>query len=67
MNKIDLDGRSAIVTGGAKGIGYAIVECFLASGAKVTIWDIDSTRMEQAAETLADELLKGCEHASTAQ
>ena len=54
MNKIDLDGRSAIVTGGAKGIGYAIVECFLASGAKVTIWDIDSTRMEQAAETLAE-------------
>lgn len=53
MNKIDLNGRNAIVTGGAKGIGYAIVDRFLASGAKVTIWDIDSARMAQAADTLS--------------
>ena len=41
MNRIDLDGRNAVVTGGAQGIGRAIVERFLASGARVTIWDRD--------------------------
>ena len=53
MNKIDLNGRGAIVTGGAKGIGYAIADRLLASGAKVSIWDIDGPRMAQALETLA--------------
>ncbi len=37
MNNIDLQGRSAIVTGGAKGIGYAIAERFLQSGAELTV------------------------------
>jgi len=45
MNKIDLNGRHAIVTGGAKGIGLAIVTRALASGAKVSVWDIDTARM----------------------
>jgi 3-oxoacyl-[acyl-carrier protein] reductase len=40
-NKIDLHGRSAIVTGGAQGIGRAIVERLLDSGASVAIWDHD--------------------------
>ncbi|MCA3571599.1 SDR family NAD(P)-dependent oxidoreductase, partial [Bradyrhizobium sp.] len=39
MNKIDLDGRCAVVTGGAQGFGRAITERFVASGAKVAIWD----------------------------
>jgi len=41
MNEIDLQGRNAIVTGGAQGFGLAITKRFLASGAKVMIWDID--------------------------
>ena len=41
-NKIDLGGRVAVVTGGAQGIGRAIVERFLDSGASVAIWDRDS-------------------------
>ena len=40
-NKIDLGGRFAVVTGGAQGIGRAIVERFLDSGAAVAIWDRD--------------------------
>jgi 2-dehydro-3-deoxy-L-rhamnonate dehydrogenase (NAD+) len=41
MNRIDLEGRVAVVTGGASGIGWAIVERFVGSGAQVVIWDRD--------------------------
>jgi NAD(P)-dependent dehydrogenase (short-subunit alcohol dehydrogenase family) len=40
MNRLDLRGRMAIVTGGAQGIGAAIVERMEASGATVRIWDV---------------------------
>ncbi|HEX7436671.1 MAG TPA: SDR family NAD(P)-dependent oxidoreductase, partial [Caldimonas sp.] len=48
MNRIDLAGRVAVVTGGAQGIGYAIAERMLASGARVVIWDIDEARLGAA-------------------
>ena len=48
MNNINLNGRSAIVTGGAKGIGFAIAERFLQSGAEITVWDIDQVRLAEA-------------------
>ncbi|MDP3255575.1 SDR family NAD(P)-dependent oxidoreductase [Bosea sp. (in: a-proteobacteria)] len=41
MNQIDLQGRTAIVTGGAQGIGRAVAERFAASAAHVAIWDLD--------------------------
>ena len=41
MNQFDLRGRRAVVTGGAQGFGRAIAERFLASGARVALWDID--------------------------
>jgi 3-oxoacyl-[acyl-carrier protein] reductase len=41
VNRIDLAGRRAVVTGGAMGIGRAIAERFVASGAGVAIWDAD--------------------------
>ncbi len=41
MNKIDLNGRIAVVTGGAQGFGRAITRRFIDSGAKVAIWDFD--------------------------
>ena len=52
MNQIDLAGRSAIVTGGARGIGLAITERFIGSGAKVAIWDVDGQAAEEAAKLL---------------
>ncbi len=53
MNRIDLNGRVAIVTGAAMGIGYATAERFLASGASVSLWDINSDAVRRAAENLA--------------
>ena len=41
MNQIDLKDKVAIITGGAQGFGYSMVERFSKSGAKVVIWDKD--------------------------
>ena len=52
-NKIDLSGKFAVVTGGAQGIGRAIVERFLDSGAAVAIWDRDLDFAKKTAAELA--------------
>src|SRR6186997_1660 len=52
MNKIDLNGRTAVVTGGAQGFGRAITERFVASGAKVAIWDHDLPFAEKTAKEI---------------
>jgi 2-dehydro-3-deoxy-L-rhamnonate dehydrogenase (NAD+) len=52
MNKIDLNGRCAVVTGGAQGFGRAITERFVASGAKVAIWDHDQPFAEKTAREI---------------
>ena len=52
MNKIDLNERCAIVTGGAQGFGRAIAERFVGSGAKVAIWDNDQTLAEKTAREI---------------
>jgi 3-oxoacyl-[acyl-carrier protein] reductase len=54
MNQIDLQNRIAIVTGGARGIGYAIAERMLRSGATVVLWDIDGARLEEARVQLSE-------------
>ena len=48
MNSIDLNGRRAIVTGGAQGLGRAIAERLQVSGADVHIWDFDRAAMTAA-------------------
>ncbi|MGD9511658.1 MAG: SDR family NAD(P)-dependent oxidoreductase [Geminicoccaceae bacterium] len=52
MNRIDLAGRRAVVTGGAQGIGLAVAERLLRSGATVALWDRDAAELEAAARTL---------------
>ena len=52
MNKIDLQDRVAVVTGGAQGIGRAVAERFLASGARVALWDRDEALVTQTAQEL---------------
>ena len=53
-NNIDLGGRIAVVTGGAQGIGRAIVERFLDSGAAVAIWDRDLALAQKTAKRIAE-------------
>ena len=47
MNQIDLNNRVAVITGGARGIGYAIAERMLTSGAHVCLWDIDEEKLSE--------------------
>jgi len=53
MNKIDLQNQRAVITGGAQGIGLAIAERFLASGASVCLWDRDEPLVRKTASILA--------------
>ena len=53
MNQIDLKNKSAVVTGGAQGIGLAIAERFLVSGASVCLWDRDEKMVNKTAGSLS--------------
>lgn len=52
MNKIDLDGQIAVITGGAQGLGFAFAKRVLASGAKLSLWDVNGDRLEAAKKEL---------------
>lgn len=52
MNQLDLNGRHAVITGGATGLGYAIAQRLLASGGRVTLWDRDAAAADSAARQL---------------
>jgi 3-oxoacyl-[acyl-carrier protein] reductase len=54
MNQIDLNGQVAVVTGGAQGIGFAIAHRLIASGARVSLWDLDAEVLERAKAALGE-------------
>lgn len=49
----DFSGRAAVITGGARGIGLAAAQRLAASGAKVSLWDMDATRLAEVATGFA--------------
>jgi NAD(P)-dependent dehydrogenase (short-subunit alcohol dehydrogenase family) len=55
MNQIDLKGRRAVITGGAQGIGLAIAQRLVSSGASVSLWDLDADLVASAAAELSAE------------
>jgi 2-dehydro-3-deoxy-L-rhamnonate dehydrogenase (NAD+) len=65
MNQLDLKGRHAIITGGASGLGYAISERMIASGASVTWWDINADVMASAVKAIDADV--HCEKVDVAQ
>ena len=52
MNELDLKGRTAVVTGGAAGIGLAIAQRLAKSGARLSLWDRDEKALGEAARAL---------------
>ncbi len=54
MNRLDLEGRVAVVTGGARGIGRAVAERMAASGAEVALWDQDEAAAQETARALGE-------------
>ena len=57
MNQIDLGNQVAVVTGGAQGLGFAIAQRLLTSGAKVSLWDMNADALAAAVVFDTDQLL----------
>ncbi|MDQ6679729.1 MAG: SDR family oxidoreductase [Pseudomonadota bacterium] len=53
MNQLDMKGRVTVVTGGAQGLGYAVAERMLRSGAALALWDMNEEQLGKAREELA--------------
>ena len=71
MNQLDMQGRHAVITGGAAGLGFAITQRLLASGAAVSWWDRDAAAMAAAQQRLGQKIhcvvVDVGEHASVVQ
>lgn len=52
MNRLDFEGRHAVITGGATGLGLGIAQRLIASGGSVTLWDRDEAAAVRAADAL---------------
>ncbi len=52
MNALDFAGRTAVITGGAQGIGLAVAQRLVASGARVALWDRDAGALAAAVGAL---------------
>lgn len=67
LDAFRLDGKKALVTGAASGIGEAIAQLFTEAGAKVVLVDVDKVRLDKAASPLKDSLAEVCDITSEAQ
>ena len=56
MNQLDFSGRSAVITGGAAGIGLAIAQRLIASGGRVSVWDRDAAALDNARVALTADI-----------
>ena len=54
MNRLDFNNRTAVVTGGAAGIGFAVARRLAASGARVALWDRDGAALAKAQVALGE-------------
>jgi 2-dehydro-3-deoxy-L-rhamnonate dehydrogenase (NAD+) len=54
MNELDFKGRTAVITGGAVGIGFAVAQRLVASGARVSLWDRDAAALDRAQAALGN-------------
>jgi 2-dehydro-3-deoxy-L-rhamnonate dehydrogenase (NAD+) len=52
MNRLDFSGRTAVITGGAAGIGLAIARRLTESGGRVSLWDRDAEALDRARAAL---------------
>ena len=52
MNQLDFRNRTAVITGGAAGIGLAVAQRLAASGAALALWDRDAAALEAAKAAL---------------
>lgn len=52
MNTLDLKARRAVITGGARGMGFAFAKRFLESGASVSLWDVNEETLQRAKTAL---------------
>ena len=61
LNFFRLDGKHALITGAASGIGQATAELFVAAGASVALVDIDRERLQLVSSTLAQSSAHVCD------
>jgi 3-oxoacyl-[acyl-carrier protein] reductase len=54
MNRLDFAGRTAVITGGAAGIGLAVAQRLAASGGRISLWDRDAAALAKAASAIGD-------------
>ena len=58
----DFNGKLAVVTGGASGVGFAIGEALAKEGAKVILTDVEEESLQKSTAMLTDQSLDVCCH-----